>query len=73
MKDLEFIEDIRVKHVVTYCYPNLDQMWAAVIVSTLLGCDFRDSKEHAEKYFKFVGLGNCLPENLVLRKKEGEV
>lgn len=40
------------KHeVLLYCSKYLDYMWASTIVSILLECDFRDSKEELEKYF----------------------
>lgn len=48
----DFDDMILKRHVVLkYCEPHLDKMWAASIVGTLLGCDFRDSKDHLEKYF----------------------
>jgi hypothetical protein len=44
---------IQKKAVVEYCYDHLDKMWAAKITGILLGCDFRDAKEHADEFFKY--------------------
>lgn len=44
---------IQKKAVVEYCYDHLDKMWAANITGILLGCDFRDAKEHADDFFKY--------------------
>jgi hypothetical protein len=44
---------IKKKAVVEYCYDHLDKMWAANITGILLGCDFRDAKEHADEFFKY--------------------
>lgn len=41
---------IKTKAVIDYCYNHLEQMWAARVVSLLLGCDFRDAKLHADKF-----------------------
>lgn len=43
--------EIKRKAVIDYCYDHLDKMWAARVVSILLGCDFRDAKEMADIYF----------------------
>jgi hypothetical protein len=43
----------KTKAVVEYCYDHLDKMWAAKVTSILLGCDFRDAKEHADEFFKW--------------------
>lgn len=40
------------KAVVEYCYDHLDKMWAAKITGIVLGCDFKDAKEHADQFFK---------------------
>ena len=39
------------KEVLEYCRPHTDQMWAAKIVSIILGCDFRDATPTLAKYF----------------------
>jgi len=54
-KERELNSDLLVKKkaVVGYCYDHLDKMWAANITGILLGCDFRDAKEHAEQFFKY--------------------
>lgn len=44
---------IKTKAVIEYCYDHLDTMWAAKITGMLLGCDFRDAKEHADIFFEF--------------------
>lgn len=44
----------RIEVVLEFCAPYLETMWAASIVGQLLDCDFRDSKEELEKYFKKV-------------------
>lgn len=50
--DSDYDDMILKRHMVlTYCEPHLDKMWAAKIVGILLGCDFRDSKDHLEMYF----------------------
>jgi len=41
-----------VKEVIEYCLENHKYMWAATIISMLLGCEFRDCKEEAEKYLR---------------------
>ena len=53
-KERELNSDLLVKKkaVVRYCYDHLDKMWAANITGILLGCDFRDAKEHADQFFK---------------------
>lgn len=38
--------------VLKYCQPYTDQMWSAKIISTILGCDFRDAKFNVDNYFK---------------------
>jgi hypothetical protein len=43
---------IKIKAVVDYCYNHLDKMWAARVVAILMGCDFRDSKNHADVFFE---------------------
>lgn len=43
---------IKKKAVIDYCYDHLEKMWAARIVGILLGCDFRDAKEHADMFFE---------------------
>jgi hypothetical protein len=47
-------EDSKIKRhaVIEYCYDHLDKMWAAKVVSILLGCDFRNAKEHADLFFE---------------------
>lgn len=40
------------KEILEYCRPHTDQMWAAKIVSIILGCDFRDATPALAKYFK---------------------
>lgn len=49
-----YYEDYIVKRykVIEYCYDHLDKMWAARIVGILLGCDFRDAKEHVDIFFE---------------------
>lgn len=42
--------EVKRKAVVEYCYSHLEQMWAAKITGILLGCDFREAKEHADIY-----------------------
>lgn len=42
--------EIKRKAAIEYCYDNLQFMWAAKIVGILLGCDFKDAKEHADIY-----------------------
>lgn len=44
---------IQKKAVIEYCYDHLDKMWAAKITGILLGCDFRDAKEHSDDFFKY--------------------
>lgn len=44
---------IKMKAVIEYCYDHLDKMWAAKICGILLGCDFKDAKEHAKLFFEF--------------------
>lgn len=39
------INTLRVRQAIEYCRPHLDQMWAATIVGTLLGGDFRDCRQ----------------------------
>lgn len=49
--ELEY-EDLylKIKEVLDYCEPHLEQMWAAKVSSILLSCDFRDAKQHKKKY-----------------------
>lgn len=44
---------VKTKAVVEYCEPNLDKMWAARVVGILLGCDFRDAKDHLEGFYNY--------------------
>jgi hypothetical protein len=37
--------------ILEYCRPHTDQMWAAKIVSIILGCDFRGATPTLAKYF----------------------
>jgi hypothetical protein len=39
------------QEILEYCRPHTDQMWAANIVSIILGCDFRDATPTLAKYF----------------------
>lgn len=41
------------KAVIEYCYDHLETMWAARITGILLGCDFRDAKDHADRFFEY--------------------
>lgn len=52
-EDDEF-EDFEIKRraVIECCYDHIDKMLAARVVSILLGCDFRDAKEHADIYLE---------------------
>lgn len=54
------IEDFEIKRkaVLEYCYDNLAKMWAAKVAGILLGCDFRDAKEHSDIYFENEGIGS---------------
>ena len=36
--------------VLAYCQPHTEMMWSALIISMLLNCDFRDSKEKVDGY-----------------------
>ena len=40
----------KIKQILNYCEPHLDQMWAASIVGIVLDCDFRDSKAKLDEY-----------------------
>lgn len=42
---------LKIKNVIEYCEPHLEQMWAARVVGILLGCDFRDCKEHLDDFY----------------------
>lgn len=44
------ISEEQIREVVSYCLPNVEYMWAAYIISVLLECDFKDSKQVAAKY-----------------------
>lgn len=48
--------ELKRKAAIEYCYEHLDKMWAARIVGIMLGCSFRDAKEHADIYFNEVEL-----------------
>ena len=50
---------IKTKAVIEYCQGHLDQMWAAKVAGLLLGCDFRDAKDHLEEFFDY-----CESENI---------
>ena len=39
----------KIEEIVNYCAPHLDEMWAARIVSILIGCDFRDASGELAK------------------------
>lgn len=39
-----------IDEVLKYCEPHTDKMWAASIISKLLGCDFRDAEETLDNY-----------------------
>lgn len=43
---------IKKKAVLDFCYGHLDKMWAAKVAGFLLGCDFRDAKEHSDLFFE---------------------
>ena len=42
--------DTKIKEVLEYCNNQTQFMWAARIVSILLGCDFRDSGEKVKEF-----------------------
>lgn len=42
------------REVIEYCYPHAEQMWAAKIISMLLGGDFRDAKLNAKIYLEVI-------------------
>jgi hypothetical protein len=50
---------IKAKAVFEYCEPHLDQMWAARVCGILLGCDFKDAREHVQYFYDF-----CTKEGL---------
>ena len=50
--DANKAHESKVKEVVNYCNKDMDYMWAATVVGTLLGCDFKDAYKEAEKYLK---------------------
>ncbi len=43
----------RIDEVLDYCYPFVQHMWAAQVIATLLGCDFREARV---AYLKHKGL-----------------
>lgn len=45
---------IKVKAIIEYCEPHLEQMWAARVIGILLGCDFRDVKDHIESFYEYI-------------------
>lgn len=50
---------LKQKAVVEYCYDYLQYGWAAQVTGIILGCDLRDSKEHADRFLakcKEIGL-----------------
>lgn len=42
----------RIVDVLKYCKPHTEMMWAASIIAIILDCEFRDSKEEIDLYFK---------------------
>ena len=44
------LNEQKAQDILEYCRPHLDQMWAAVIVGIILGCDFRDAKFELARY-----------------------
>lgn len=52
--------------ILEYCEPHLEQMWAATVVSKILGCDFRDTKNVLKLFFET----NTKVETPILRPVE---
>lgn len=46
----------KINEVIRYCYPYVEQFWAANIIGILLDCDFRDAPEDAKEYLYNLGL-----------------
>ena len=44
---------IKTKSVIEYCEPYLQYTWAAQICGKVLGCDFRDVKDHIKSFYKY--------------------
>ena len=42
----------KMRQILLYCEPYLDQMWAAVVVGILLDCDFKDAKQIVSEWRK---------------------
>ena len=45
---------IKSNKILNYCYPHVEQMWAATVISKILDCDFRDAKSKAEFVMGFI-------------------
>ena len=44
--------ELRIKEVVNYCLPHVEQMWASIVIANLLNCEFRDAEAKAKEYLK---------------------
>lgn len=42
--------DEQISELINYCLPHHEKMWAAKVLGIVFDCDFRDSKEAAEKW-----------------------
>lgn len=45
-------EEDRIYQILKYCQPHIDKMWASMVVSILLDCDFRDASTYLKSYFE---------------------
>jgi hypothetical protein len=50
--DKYFDQEQKIVEVIEYCLPHTEKMWAAKIISILLNCDFKESKQAAESYLE---------------------
>ena len=42
LREIIKISEVKFDEILRYCEPHVHQMWAATVMSFILGCDFRD-------------------------------
>ncbi len=50
LREIIKINEIKFSEIIMYCEPHIHQMWAATIISYIIGCDFRDVGNRLSEY-----------------------
>ncbi len=61
------------RKILSYCIPHVEQMWAAQIVSIVVGGDFRDVKSKCDFLTKIVASEETPKDEIWFIKDDGTV